>query len=96
MLVLTMSSSNFKNEFAQILILFWFPSHMCICHIKIIAVRDEDKMAIGVGIDLILHNNILIALLADHSKNRIDCGPASNRTWKWGGSKLVQLSHVKN
>jgi len=92
-----MSSSNFKNEFAEILILFWFPSRMCICHIKIIAARDEeDKMANGVGIDLILHNNILIALLADHSKNRIDCGPASNRTWKWGGSKLVQLSHVKN
>lgn len=81
-----MSSSNFKNEFAEILILFWFPSRMCICHIKIIAARDEeDKMANGVGIDLILHNNILIALLADHSKNRIDCEPASNRTWKWGG-----------
>lgn len=94
-----MSSSNFKNEFAEILILFWFTSRMCICHIKIIAARDEeDKMANGVGIDLILHNNILIALLADHSKNRIDCEPASNRTWKWGGggSKLVQLSHVKN
>lgn len=88
MLVLTMSSSNFKNEFAEILILFWFTSRMCICHIKIIAARDEeDKMANGVGIDLILHNNILIALLADHSKNRIDCEPASNRTWKWGGGQ---------
>ena len=95
MLVLTMSSSNFKNEFAQILILFWFPSHMCICHIKIIAARDEeDKMANGVGIDLILRNNILIALLADHSKNRIDCGQASNRTWKCGGVKVSAV--VKN
>jgi hypothetical protein len=54
-LVLTMSSSNFKNEFAQILILFWFPSHVCICDNKIMAGRgEEDKMANGVGIDLIL------------------------------------------
>ena len=42
-------------------------------------------MANGVGIDLILHDTILIALLADHSKNRIDCGPASNMTWKCAG-----------
>ena len=82
MLVLTMSSSNFKNEFAQILILFWFPSHMCICHIKTIAARDEDKMANGVGIDLILQDTILISLLADGSKDRIDCGPGSEMTWK--------------
>lgn len=58
-------------------------------HIKIIAARDgEDKMANGVSIDLILHNTILIALLADHSKNRIDRGPASNMTWKCGGVKV--------
>ncbi len=59
-------------------------------HIKIIAARDgEDKMANGVSIDLILHNTILIALLADHSKNRIDRGPANNNmTWKCGGVKV--------
>ena len=92
-----MSSSNFKNEFAQILILFWFPSHVCMCDIKIIAARDgEDKMANGVGIDLILHDTILIALLADGSKDRIDCGPGSDMTWKCGESKLAHLSSVKN
>lgn len=84
--VLTMSSSNFKNEFAQILILFWLPSHMCTCHIKTIEARDgEDKMANGVGIDLNLQDTIPISLLAAHSKNKIDCGPASNMTWKCGG-----------
>jgi hypothetical protein len=47
-----MSSSNFKNEFAQILIIFWFPAHVCMYDINIIAARDgEDKMANGVGID---------------------------------------------
>ena len=78
-----MSSSNFKNEFAQILIIFWFPAHVCMCDINIIAARDgEDKIANGVGIDLILHETILISLLADGSKYRIDCGPGSEMTWK--------------
>lgn len=76
-----MSSSNFKNEFAQLLILFWFPAHVCICDNNIIARRGgEDKMTNGVGIDLILHDTILIALLADGSKGRIDCGPGSDTT----------------
>ena len=92
-----MSSSNFKNEFAQILILFWFPAHVCICDNNIIAGRDgEDKMANGVGIDLILHDTILISLLADGSKDRIDCGPGSDMTWKCGESKLAHFSKVKN
>ena len=70
-----MSSSNFKNEFAQILIIFWFPAHVCKCDINIIAARDgEDKMANGVGIDLILHDTILISLLADGSKDRLIVG----------------------
>ncbi len=41
----------------------------------------------GVGIDQILHDSILIALLADGSKDRIDCGPES---------KLAHFSKVKN
>ena len=61
-----MSSSNFKNEFAQILIFFWFPAHLCICDNNIIEGRDgEHKMANGVGIDLILHDTILIWLLTE-------------------------------
>ena len=77
-----MSSSNFKNEFAQILIIFWFPAHVCMYDINIIAARDgEDKMTNGVGTDLILHDTILISLLADGSKDRIDCGPGSDMIW---------------
>jgi len=73
-----MSSSNFKIEFAQILIIFWFTAHVCMYDINIIAARyGEDKMTNGVGIDLILHDTILISLLADGSKDRIDCGPGS-------------------
>lgn len=92
-----MSSSNFKNEFAQILIIFWFPAHMCMYDINIIAARyGEDKMTNGVGIDLILHDTILISLLADGSKDRIDCGPGSDMIWKCKESKLADLSNVKN
>jgi hypothetical protein len=92
-----MSSSNFKNEFAQILIIFWFPAHVCMYDINIIEARDgEDKMANGVGIDLILHDTILISLLADGSKDRIDCGPGCDKTWKCEESKLADLSKVKN
>ena len=92
-----MSSSNFKIEFAQILIIFWFPAHMCIYDINIIAARyGEDKMTNGVGIDLILHDTILFSLLADGSKDRIDCGPGSDTTWKCEESKLADLSKVKN
>ena len=92
-----MSSSNFKNEFAQILILFWFPAHVCMYDINIIAARDgEDKMTNSVGIDLILHDTILISLPADGSKDRIDCGPGSDTTWKCEESKLADLSKVKN
>ena len=70
-----MSSSNFKNEFAQILILFLFPAHVCICDNNIMAGRErQDKMAEGVGIDLILHDTILIALLADGSKDGLIVG----------------------
>ena len=73
-----MSSSNFKIEFAQILIIFWFPAHVCMYDINIIAARyGEDKRTNDVGIDLILHDTILISLLADGSKDRIDCGPGS-------------------
>jgi hypothetical protein len=87
-----MSSSNFKNEFAQILILFWFPAHVCMYDINIIAARDgEDKMMNGVGIDLILHDTLLISLLADGSKDRIDCGPTSDMTWKSEESKVRGL-----
>ena len=87
-----MSSSNFKNEFAQILIIFWFPAHVCMYDINIIAARDgEDKMTNGVGIDLILHDTILISLLADGSKDRIDCGPGSDMTWKCGGVEVSGL-----
>ena len=86
-----MSSSNFKNEFAQILIIFWFPAHVWMYYINIIAARDgEDKMTNGVRIDLILHDTILISLLADGSKDRIDM------TWKCEESKLADLSKVKN
>jgi hypothetical protein len=78
-----MSSSNFKNEFAQILIIFCFPAHVCMYDINIIMARDgEDKMTNGFGIDLILHDTILISLLADGSKDRIECGPGSDMTWK--------------
>lgn len=70
-----MSSSNFKIEFAQILIIFWFPAHVCMYDINIIAARyGEDKMTNGVGIDLTLHDTILISLLADASKDMIDWG----------------------
>jgi hypothetical protein len=87
-----MSSSNFKNEFAQILIIFWFPAHVCMYDINIIAARDgEDKMTNGVGIDLILHDTILISLLADGSKDRIDCGTRSDMTWKCEESKVSGL-----
>lgn len=90
-----MSSSNFKIEFAQILIIFWFPAHVCMYDINIIAARyGEDKMTNGVGIDLILYDTILISLLADGSKDRIDCGPGM--TWKCEESKLADLSNVKN
>jgi hypothetical protein len=87
-----MSSSNFKNEFAQILILFWFPAHVCMYDINIKAARDgEDKMMNGVGIDLILHDTLLISLLADGSKDRIDCGTRSDMTWKFEESKVSGL-----
>ena len=80
-----MSNSNFKNEFAQILILFWFPAHVCISNNNILAGRDgADKIANGVDIDLILHDTILVHLLADGSMDRIDCGPGNDRTWKCG------------
>jgi hypothetical protein len=92
-----MSSSNFKNEFAQILIIFCFPAHVCMYDINIIMARDgEDKMTNGFDIDLILHDTILISLLADGSKDRIECGPGSDMTWKCEESKLADLSKVKN
>ena len=53
-------------------------------------------MTNGVGIDLILHDTILISLLADGSKDRIDCGPGSDMIWKCKESKLAVLSNVKN
>ena len=69
---------------------------MCICDNNIIAGRDgEDKMANSVGIDLILHDTILIALLADGSKDGIDCWLGSD-TRKSGESKLAHYSKVKN
>ncbi|MGB8449102.1 MAG: hypothetical protein WCE25_05245 [Nitrososphaeraceae archaeon] len=65
--------------------------------INTIAARyGEDKMTNGVGIDLILYDTILISLLADGSKDRIDCGPGSDMTWKCEESKLADLSKVKN
>ena len=52
-----------------------FPAHVCICDNNIIAGRErQDKMANGVGIDLILHDTILIALLADGSKDGLIVG----------------------
>ena len=95
MLVLTMSNSNFNDEFAQILILFWFQSHVCKCDNDNLAGSGEDKTANGVGIDLILHDNILISLLADGSEDRIDCGPMSDMTWKCVDTKLAHLLRVK-
>ena len=42
-------------------------------------------MTNGLGIDLILYDTTLIALLADGSKDRIDCRPGSDTIWKCGG-----------
>ena len=86
-----MSNSNFKNEFAQILILFWFPSHVCMCDNDILAGRDGEIKTESVGIDLILHDNILISLLADGSEDRIDCRPMSDMTWKCVESHLPRV-----
>ena len=51
-------------------------------------------MANGVGIDLILHDTILIALLAEGSKDGIDCRLGSD-TRKSGESKLDHYITVK-
>ena len=92
-----MSSSNFKNEFAQILILFWFPAHVCMYDINIIAARDgEDKMMNGVGIDLILHDTLLISLLADGRKDSVNSRPGNYTSWKCGETKAAHFSKVKN
>ena len=66
------------------------------CDINIIAARDgDDKMTNGVGIDLILYDSIVIALLADGSKNRVDSGPGNDTSWKCGETKSANFSKIK-
>jgi hypothetical protein len=50
----------------------------------------------GVGIDQILHDSILIALLADGSKDRVDSGLGNDTSWKCGETKSAHFPKVKN